>query len=812
MLLACGGGASGDGGSNGGGQTPVGPGPGAYGFEIYVSPAGSDTNPGTADKPLATLEQARAMVRAELAKGLPSKGIAVWLRAGVYVRTTTLDLTTQDSGTESIPVVWSGYPGETVRVVGSRALDATWFTPVTSASSVWNRLDASAKGTVLEVDLPAHGISDYGTLLPRGYGFNNKAALELSINGKVQPLARWPDADQNTPRPTVQDSSVRIFGNLTPDVTGNYRKVSTQDGVSAFEREGLVAGKQYRLYRLTWSFQGIQHIAWFLTTSAMGSYPNGTDPWWYLYKLNFGSMAPTNGASGNAAFVEPTAFNHGFASVAGKGTSTTFTMASDRLNRWTTAPDAWIHGYLAFDWADDHLPIASINAPAKQITLGLVPPLTSDTGGIQSDQAWYAENLLEELTQPGEWYLDRATGRLYLWPTANFSSAEIRVSMFDGPLFNFNSATGVRLQNMSLESTRTGLVDITRGAGIELRQLWLRNAGKAAVFINGGFRHRVRQCHLIDSGETGIYVTGGDRPTLTRSDHGIEDCEFEGFGRFAYTYSPGIRLSGVGITVRHNLFHDATHSALIFGGNDHLIELNEIRNVCTATGDAGAIYAWRDWGARGNVIRHNFIHHVNSIFWGLGVHGIYLDNAISGIEMSGNILYGVSGHAIQHGGGRDNLMMNNLMVRCGDALAPSTGAYTSWKAGNPDWVQGGVLTDLLALHYKLEPWASRYPNCAAIPNDWAVVTANNGNPWLYPQGCVFSRNFGYANDRWILDTAPMTWYREQKDNVANQDPLFVDESHLDLTLRSDSPALAIPGFQPIPFRSIGLRSEALPPR
>jgi hypothetical protein len=40
---------------------------------------------------------------------------------------------------------------------------------------------------------------------------------------------------------------------------------------------------------------------------------------------------------------------------------------------------------------------------------------------------------------------------------------------------------------------------------------------------------------------------------------------------------------------------------------------------------------------------------------------------------------------------------------------------------------------------------------------------------------------------------------------ANRDPLFVDEAALNMNLRPDSPALAIPGFKPIPFNRIGVR-------
>lgn len=809
IVVACGGGGT---------VTPkpeVLNGPGSYSVEFYVSPSGNDANDGSASQPFKTLEQARAAVRSELTKGLPVKGVAVWLRGGLYERNTTLELTAQDSGSKTVPVAWRGYPGEVVRMVGGRKLDAAWFTLVNSSSPIWNRLDETARGKVLQVDLSEHGISDYGVLLPRGFGRNNKAALELAINGKVQPLARWPDVAQNTPTADMQGNSVQVYGTLTPDVTGTYTKVSTNDGVSAFERTGLVNGKRYRLYRRSATNAGSAYTAWYLTTSAQGSYPSNNDPWWYFYSANFNGMTPNNGATGTALLSDPLSpdrgINHGFTTILSPSSDTTFTMDSDRLSRWVDAPDAWVYGMFAAHWADDHLAISALDVPNRKITLADAPYLAGKPA-IVAGQPWYAENLLEEITVPGEWYLDRSSGVLYVWPTENFSSSEITVSMLDASLFTLNGATGIQLSNMSLESTRKNLVTIINGSNNTLKRLRLRNAGATAVVIANGSRHVLSQSHVVDSGEGGVSLSGGNRKTLTPASHIVEDNEFEGFGRFTRMYRPAVVLGGVGHTVRHNRIHNGPSNAILFTGNDHVIEYNDVFDVCRTTSDAGAIYTGRDWGARGNIIRNNFVHDISSIFSGFGVHGIYLDDAVSGIEVSGNVVYKVSGHAIQHGGGRDNIMVNNVLARNGDALAPDTRGYTWWKAGNTSWVQGEMLTNLKALDYQSEPWASRYPAAAAIPNDWAVITANDGNPWLYPQGNVFSRNIGFANRGWITNTAATEWYQEVKDNLPDQDPLFVDEANLDLTLRSDSPALLLPGFKNIPFKSIGLRAAAMPPQ
>ncbi|MBK9991066.1 MAG: hypothetical protein IPP19_10105 [Verrucomicrobia bacterium] len=162
--------------------TPTTPTPPArvYGAEFSVSPTGSDSNPGTPDKPFKSLEKARDAARAIIAKGVPAGGIAVWLRGGVYERISPLDFRAADSGTsETATVDWRGYPGEVVRISGGKTLKASDFTPVASTSPVWNRLDDSAKGRVLQLDLKAQGITDYGTLKQRGFGGWVGSALEF---------------------------------------------------------------------------------------------------------------------------------------------------------------------------------------------------------------------------------------------------------------------------------------------------------------------------------------------------------------------------------------------------------------------------------------------------------------------------------------------------------------------------------------------------------------------------------------------------------------------------------------------------------
>lgn len=75
---------------------------------IYVAPSGNDKNPGTLQKPLATLTGARNRVRVLRGQKPATKPIEVVVRKGNYLMNEPLLLTPDDSGTETAPLVFKG--------------------------------------------------------------------------------------------------------------------------------------------------------------------------------------------------------------------------------------------------------------------------------------------------------------------------------------------------------------------------------------------------------------------------------------------------------------------------------------------------------------------------------------------------------------------------------------------------------------------------------------------------------------------------------------------------------------------------------
>ncbi|HSQ64546.1 MAG TPA: hypothetical protein VLM85_15085, partial [Polyangiaceae bacterium] len=111
---------------------------------------------------------------------------------------------------------------------------------------------------------------------------------------------------------------------------------------------------------------------------------------------------------------------------------------------------------------------------------------------------------------------------------------------------------------------------------------------------------------------------------------------------------------------------------------------------------------------------------------------------------------------------------------------------------------------LEANNYQQDPWLTRYPKCAAIPDNLTTIQADG---WGLPQGSVFSRNAGFGNATWqaASDTYAVPAFAEIVDNLPNATDVFVDEAAGDMNVPSGSPVLAIPGFVPTPFSEVGIQ-------
>jgi len=458
-----------------------------------------------------------------------------------------------------------------------------------------------------------------------------------------------------------------------------------------------------------------------------------------------------------------------------------FFYAGDRPKRWTGEKDAWVHGYWFWDWSDQRHKVDSIDTARRIISVRQ----PYHRYGYRVGQWFYAFNVLVELDRPGEWYLDRASGMLYFWPPDDLAKGRPAVSVA-GELVSMQGVSHVSLEGLTFEVARGTGVTISGGRANRVTDCVLRNLGAWAVRVAGGTGAAVTGCEIYHTGEGGIALAGGNRKSLTPAGHEAVSNHIHHYSRWHRMYKPAISLSGVALRAAHNLIHDAPHMAVSFGGNDHVIEFNEIHNVCRESNDAGAIYAGRDWTMRGTVIRYNYLHQITG-FRGRGCVGVYLDDMFCGTRIVGNVFHQVT-RAAFIGGGRDCLVANNIFVDCGPALHIDARA-TGWAGYH---VKTTMTTRLKAMPYQNELWRRRYPKLAGILADDPAA----------PKGNVVARNVSVGG-RWDGVHGAARKYVTFKDNLVGKDPHFVDRAKGNFQLRDDSPAYKL-GFKRIPIEKIGL--------
>ena len=688
---------------------------------IYVAADGADVGPGTEKRPFATLGRARDAIRALKQKdGLPAGGVIVRIRKGVYHMSETFQLSREDSGTATAPVVYRAYGKEQVWLSGGKRIDPSLFRTVTDPA-VLERVGAEARPELVQVDMKSAGVTDYLRGLPDRFSYKSPShggteagsfrgdplLMEVFCNGSRMPLARWPN-----------------------------------EGFTLYDR-------------------------------------------------------PVSGV-------------RDFTKLRQRPEAASFLYTGDRPARWNVDEGVWLQGYWGRAYSCAIIRAANIDTEKRRIDLAAAPHYGT---GPEGGRRYFALNLLDELDAPGEWYLERGKGVLYFRPAAVLKTCDITFSVLKTPIVAMHGASHVTLRGLGMESARANAVTIEDGHHNRLIGCTIRNVGGNAVDVMGGTDHGVIGCDIHDIGSRGITLMGGDRQTLTPGNHVALNNHIHHTSQMWRTHAGAITLRGVGSRAAHNLIHHEPHVPVWYWGNEHVFEYNEVYWVLTETTESGALYSYNEWTFRGNMLRHNYIHHINDDIEGCLSECVvlHLDGAVSGTTFRGNVCYRV-GQVVKHNGGPANTIENNLFVDAKEGVGTTAFGLDQWtyepmKDGKVFRTRksDGLRYDVMRVKNREQvpydrPPYTKYPHLADLLKRDPI-----GAPWH----CLIARNV-FVGGRKFLNVRPELrrddWVRIE-DNWDEGDPGFADPTRLDFRLKEDSPVWKL-GFEPIPFERIGLHNDA----
>lgn len=475
---------------------------------------------------------------------------------------------------------------------------------------------------------------------------------------------------------------------------------------------------------------------------------------------------------------------------------------NNRIKKWQTTDDVWLFGYFFWDWADSSTPIKAVDTKNRTLTTSY-----ASMYAFKENAPYFIYNAFEELDTPGEWYLDRSSGMLYVYPPEDLANARVTLSVSTDSLLDIRDADHLCFAGFELKGSRGNAVTLY-GRGNRVESCLITNCAESGIDMKGydnvAFGNEIKRM-----GKGGILIDGGDRTTLTHGNNIAENNHIHHYGEIYKTYWGGVRVSGTGNICAHNEIHDAPHMAIHYGGNDHLFEYNRIYNVVKLSSDAGAIYAGRDFTAYGNVLRYNCIYDIGS--GEFKPDGIYFDDALSGQTAYGNILINVPKAGFMLGGGRELKVYNNLIINAETAIryddrAREGALFGGWFGGHVNDVDKGMWKYLLDSPYQTPLWTERYPQLSLVHADFN----DTDSPYfaVNPALSVVKNNIivDRSNDvgRIAESVYRFSTVEYNPTYLITSNPGFVDFRGGDYRLKDDARVLKkLDGFEPIPFEKIG---------
>jgi hypothetical protein len=469
-----------------------------------------------------------------------------------------------------------------------------------------------------------------------------------------------------------------------------------------------------------------------------------------------------------------------------------FTCADPRPKNWETDSGVWLVGNWTYNWYDEAIRVKSIDRNNGQITLA-APALYSVKSG-----RFYAMNLLEELDEAGEYYLDTRTRQLFVWPPTPIQNARITISTIKAPLLSIQKAHDLTFSGMVFENGLSDGIQVQDSTGVLVERCVLRNLKEQGIRVEGGSNDVIADCEIHDTGSGGIYLGGGDRRTLRPAHQLAINNRIHDFARLKRSGSDTVAvvLAGVGNRAAHNLIYNSPYQAIWILGNDNVIDYNLIHDVCTDANDVGAIYKGRDPSCRGNLIRYNFFRDIG-LTVDYGTCGIYFDDGDGGDIVSGNIFLrcGNPGNWASWGtifshGGHDLRAENNIFIDCKCAFGSSPFDDAVWssylKGGDESHWPTKLLKDV---DITSEVYTRHYPELVGFMHPRPGQPREN-----HARNNLAVRCGEISKGNWKCDPQTMWSTRD--------DPGFVDAAHDDFRLRPGAELFRhLPEFKPIPSDS-----------
>ena len=484
------------------------------------------------------------------------------------------------------------------------------------------------------------------------------------------------------------------------------------------------------------------------------------------------------------------------------------------------AADRIYFGYFSYGWA-----LHGFHGTLDPETGIVTATDASHYGSAAGLKPMLLYNAYESLDEPGEWYYDQTSGKLYIYPFANATAAStLRMTSSNFDLISVKNASYLNLEGLTVTSSKKNGIVMDGVDHCVIDSCTLTDFEERAISIDNATNSGIQNSEIAYTSVTAMYLDGGDFQTMTPGCNFISNCRIHDTNQHRTFNEGGVKLRGVKNTFSSNEVYNITDIALNFAiagdaetSLDCVIENNSFHDVILNGKDMAAVYGGRDARCQGLIIRNNHFYNLgnnDASYPNFAGSAVYMDDGLSGAAITGNIFGpGASGNyieAIKINCGHDNVITNNLFIDMPCALY----AYIDSNFETRMTSDSGYGTaDTLKQVWNNERYTERWPWMAAAREgaaDFYIQNTFENNILIYtdasPRGSEKGeRNWVETNDH---QNSKITGIEENlailKGEGDNRQ-LFAGYASGNYAL-VDSVLAQLPGFEQIDQSRIGVKS------